>query len=178
MTKTVSATYRPSSIHFPRPLRFLFKNTHSENCILILELADQVVSRIVYVHTKSLRHSKPDNFLIGSGCQCYSLLILVWPDRTEMAGHGSTYYTESENEVAQLCPTLCDPVDRSPPVSSVHGILQAGILEWVAISFSRGSSRSRIEPRSPALQADALTSEPTGKPDILYRASSNLSGTT
>ena len=38
---------------------------------------------------------------------------------------------------------LCDPVDCSPPVSSVHGILQARILEWVAISFSRGSSRPR-----------------------------------
>ena len=43
------------------------------------------------------------------------------------------------SEVAQSCPTLCDPVDCSPPGSSVHGILQARILEWVAISFSRGS---------------------------------------
>ena len=41
------------------------------------------------------------------------------------------------------CPTLCDPVDCSPPGSSVHGILQARILEWVAISFSRGSSQPR-----------------------------------
>ena len=47
---------------------------------------------------------------------------------------------ESEREVAQSCPTLCDPIDCSPPGSSVHGILQARILEWVAISFSRGSS--------------------------------------
>ena len=39
----------------------------------------------------------------------------------------------------QLCLNLCDPMDRSPPGSSVHGILQARILEWVAISFSRGS---------------------------------------
>ena len=46
-------------------------------------------------------------------------------------------------EVTQLCLTLCDPVDCSPPGSSVHGILQARILEWVAISFSRGSSRPR-----------------------------------
>ena len=46
-------------------------------------------------------------------------------------------------EVAQSCPTLCDPVDYSPPDSSVHGILQARILEWVAISFSRGSSQPR-----------------------------------
>ena len=40
-------------------------------------------------------------------------------------------------EVAQLCPTLCDPVNCSPPSSSVHGIFQARVLEWVAVSFSR-----------------------------------------
>ena len=44
---------------------------------------------------------------------------------------------------AQLCPTLCDPMDCSLPGSSVCGILQARILEWVAISSSRGSSRPR-----------------------------------
>ena len=49
--------------------------------------------------------------------------------------------SESESEVAQLYLTLCDSVDCSPPGFSVHGILQARILEWVAISFSRGSSR-------------------------------------
>ena len=49
-------------------------------------------------------------------------------------------YTESEREVAQLCPTLCDPMDCSPPGSSIHGIFQARVLEWAAISFSRGSS--------------------------------------
>ena len=43
----------------------------------------------------------------------------------------------SESEVTQLYPTLCDPVDCSPPGSSIHGILQARILEWVAISFSK-----------------------------------------
>ena len=45
--------------------------------------------------------------------------------------------------VAQFCPNLCDPIDCSPPGSSVHGILQARILEWVAISFCRGSSLPR-----------------------------------
>ena len=44
---------------------------------------------------------------------------------------------------AQLCLTLCDPVDCSLPGSSVHGIFQARILEWVAISYSRGSSQPR-----------------------------------
>ena len=45
--------------------------------------------------------------------------------------------------VGQSCPTLCNPRDYSPPGSSVHGILQAGILEWVAISPFRGSSGPR-----------------------------------
>ena len=44
---------------------------------------------------------------------------------------------EKESEVAQLCLSLCNPVDCSPPCSSVHGIFQARVLEWVAISFSR-----------------------------------------
>ena len=48
-----------------------------------------------------------------------------------------------ESEVAQSCPTLCYPMDCSLPGSSLHGILQARVLEWVAISFSRGSSRPR-----------------------------------
>ena len=43
--------------------------------------------------------------------------------------------------VAQLCPTHCDPRDCSPPSSFVHGILQARILEWIAVPFSRGSSQ-------------------------------------
>ena len=45
--------------------------------------------------------------------------------------------------VAQLCPTLCKPMDSSPPGASVHGILQAKILEWVPMSFFRGSSQPR-----------------------------------
>ena len=50
-------------------------------------------------------------------------------------------------EVIQLCLTLCDPVDCSPPGSSVHGSLQARILEWIAISFSRGSTQPRDRTR-------------------------------
>ena len=57
---------------------------------------------------------------------------------------------------------LCYPVNCSPPGSSVHWIFQARILEWVAISFSRGSSQPRDWTRSPALRADGLTSEPSG----------------
>ena len=56
----------------------------------------------------------------------------------------SPWGRKSESEVAQLCPTLWDPMDCSLPGSSIHGIFQARILEWVAISFSRESSRPRV----------------------------------
>ena len=52
-------------------------------------------------------------------------------------------YDRKESEVAQSCPTLWDPMDYSPPGSSVHGILKARVLEWVAISFSRRPSQPR-----------------------------------
>ena len=67
-------------------------------------------------------------------------------------------------KVTQSCPTLCDPIGYT-----VHGMLQARILGWGAIPFSRRSSNPWIEPRSPALQADSLPSEPPGKPRPLLR---------
>ena len=73
------------------------------------------------------------------------------------------YSTYMQSKVAQSCLTLCDPMDCSPPGSSIHGILQARILEWVAISFSRGSSRPRDQTQVSRIAADALTSEPPGK---------------
>ena len=63
----------------------------------------------------------------------------------------------------QSCPTLCDLMDCSPPGSSVHGILQAGILEWVAIPSPGDLPDPGIKPRSPALQADSLPSVPPGR---------------
>ena len=68
------------------------------------------------------------------------------------------------SEVAQSCPTLCDPVDGNLPGSSVHGIFQTRVLEWGAISFSGDLPDSGIEPGCPALQADTSPSEPPGKP--------------
>ena len=68
--------------------------------------------------------------------------------------------------VAQSCPTLCDPVDCSLPGSSVHGISQVRMLEWVAICFSRGSSWSRVRAESfvsPTLPGRFFTTEPAGK---------------
>ena len=73
--------------------------------------------------------------------------------------------------VAQLCLTLCNPIDCSLQGSSVCGILQARILEWVAISFSRRSSQSRYQTWSLALQEDSFLSEPTGKTVSITSAS-------
>ena len=75
--------------------------------------------------------------------------------------------------IAQSCPTLCDPMDCSLSGSSVHGIFQARVLEWIAIAFSRGifpTQESNLHllqllhcRRCIALQADSLPAEPTGK---------------
>ena len=65
--------------------------------------------------------------------------------------------------VAQLYPTLCDPVDRSPPGSSVHGILQARILEWIAIPFSRGTSWPRGQTLVSCIAGRFFTIWATGK---------------
>ena len=71
--------------------------------------------------------------------------------------------------VANSYLTLCDPVHCSPPGSSIHGILQARTLEWVAISFSRGSSWSRITPASPALAGRFFITEPLGNAGTLHQ---------
>ena len=63
---------------------------------------------------------------IGERCFCFCFLISTYSATSE---------SESETEVAQSCLTLCDPMGCSPPGSSVHGILQARILEWVATSL-------------------------------------------
>ena len=59
----------------------------------------------------------------------------------------------------QSCPTVCNPMDNSPPGSSLHGILQARILQWVAISSSRGSNLCLLH-----WQAGSLPLAPPGRP--------------
>ena len=66
--------------------------------------------------------------------------------------------------ITQSRPILCDPIDCSLPGSSVHGIIQERIPEWVAISYVRGSSQPRYEPKSPVLSGRFFTTAPHGKP--------------
>ena len=70
-----------------------------------------------------------------------------WDSPGEETGVGCHFLLQrmkvkSESEVAQLCPTLSDPMDCSPPGSSIHGIFQARVLEWGAIAFSLGDTDS------------------------------------
>ena len=60
-------------------------------------------------------------------------------------------------KVAQSCPTFCEPMDCSPPGLSVHGILQARILEWVAMPFSRGSSQTKDWPKVSCIAGGIFT---------------------
>ena len=67
------------------------------------------------------------------------VLVSFCPKRTQSLT-GVVRIKVGCSSVTQSCLTLCDPMDRSPPGSSVHRILQASIVEWVAIPFSRESS--------------------------------------
>ena len=92
----------------------------------------------------------------------------AWPEKERERERETETETEgrekpgSEGLVTQSCPTLCDPMDCIPPCSSVHGILQVRILEWVAIPFSRGSPDPGIESGSSVSQVTSLPSEPPG----------------
>ena len=89
-----------------------------------------------------------------------SLLNILWQQK----------FTESEVKVTHSCPTLCNSEDYT-----VHGILQARILVWVAFPFSRGIFPTPgIEPSSPALRVDSLPAEPPGKPKNTWVGSLSL----
>ena len=98
---------------------------------------------------------------------CYSVSILWLKIKachrcTEM--YKETFSFKVKVLVAQSCPILCSPIDCSPPGPSVHGILQARILKWVAMPFSRGSSRPRDRipiSQSPALAGGFFTTSAT-----------------
>ena len=85
-----------------------------------------------YVKVPTSRTSKCDLYL-GMGLLQVKLVKMRW----------YTVEKKEESEVVQSCRTLCNPMDCRPPGSSVHGISQARILEWVATSFSRGTSWPR-----------------------------------
>ena len=86
--------------------------------------------------------------LIGREYYEKRITVLSKPEsQPHRPGRFSTTLPWKKSEVVQSCPTLCDPMDYSLPGSSVYGIFQARVLEWVAISLSRGSSQPRDQTR-------------------------------
>ena len=114
-----------------------------------------------------------------------SVLLSMGSQRVRQDWVTELNWTELMCSVSQLCPTLLQPtrwiaahqVDCSPPGSSVHGIFQARILEWVAISFSKGSSWSRDWTHTFCVSCIAgrfFTTEPLGKPYVFPFYPSNV----
>ena len=107
---------------------------------------------------------------------CHKALILkddssweVWAQPSVLYIRPLTYVTFIYAQALQLCSTLCNTMDCSPPGSSVHGSFQARILEWVAMPSSRGSSRPKDGICVSCISCTAgefFTTEPLGKPDL------------
>jgi len=94
-------------------------------------------------------------------CENHLELIISKKEQAFLKGEAPSYRKESGSVGHSVVSDSCDPMDCSPPGSSVHGLLQARILEWVAISFSRASSPHRDQRRISCLQADSLLCEPS-----------------
>ena len=75
---------------------------------------------------------------------------------------------KSEREVAQSCPTLSDPMDYSLPGSSIHGIFQARVLEWVAIAFSDDQPRQHVKKKRHYFANKGPSSQSYGFPVVMY----------
>ena len=117
------------------------------------------ISASVFCFLRQLTLGGTDERIDSHGC-----LFGKWRNILIVSSDNCRYFflvqheSESEEKVAQSCPTLCGPMDYT-----VHEILQATVLEWVTFSFSKDLPNPGIEPRSPALQADSLPSKPPGK---------------
>ena len=97
--------------------------------------------------------------------------LCPWDSPGKNTGEGCHFLLQSmkvksESEVAQPCPTLSDPMDCSPPDSSVHGIFQARVLEWGAIAFSAGAwgevNNKRYLQFAPGTYTRTLAATPEG----------------
>ena len=139
-------------------------------------LGDFVISLVLSRHSKNLRQQTEEwysSVLFGKQRKIHPGGLRVGRPRRheEERGlrlhFGSSVYmfflppAAAAAKSLQLCPTLCDPIDSSPPDSSVLGILQARILEWVAISFSNACMHAKLLQSHPTL-CDPTDSSPPG----------------
>ena len=119
------------------------------SCHTVLEYSHQLLP---YLLTPRVKHSKNKTQFL------YSLCSKLFTDTTSSKRPAAA---AAAAKSLQLCPTLCDPIDGSPPGSSVPGILQARTLEWVAISFSNACMHAKSLQSCPTL-CDPMDSSPPG----------------
>ena len=128
-----------------------------------LSLYDSCIVRWVLYHGCHL--GSPNCFYIIKVAHLFSMRFMIdfyWHEERHMV---LIKKSEIYSKVAQLCPTLCNPMDHT-----VHGILQARILEWVAFPFFRGSSQTRDWAQVSRI-ADHLPAKPQGKPTLKFNHS-------
>ena len=131
--------------------------------------------------------------LIPSDCTQQEVCLSLWESWTQESvyqAHGAPPRPQVPNPhlpqvctdygcavlcwVAQSCQTLCNPMDCSPPGSSVHGILQAGVLEWLPCPPAGDLPNPGIEPGSATRQADSLLPEPPAKPLLVCTSTQSI----
>ena len=132
-------------------LQGIFPTQKSNLCLRRWTVYHWITREAMFTHTCALIHQRLEK---EKGNKCFSFFYLpivqlsllpIHPCGQEemVAANRLLHILWGPNccSVAKSCPTLCDSIDCSPPGSSVHGILQSRIVEWVAISFSRGSNK-------------------------------------
>ena len=110
-----------------------FSNHKTEQLNGQLTIASKIIKELGINLTKVAKDTYTKNYDIEKKLKTTQIIILL----------RGLYYP---SEVSQSCPTLCDPVDCSLPGSSIHGIFQARVLEWVAISFSNSNLQIQCNP--------------------------------
>ena len=159
--------YPLNFVHFFRKVCDWFHFFWSYHTTFLLPSVSKLLQRFIY--TSSILYSAHSSW-------AFFLLSLYWSGSSQ--GHNDLSFARKKRlkvSVAQLGLTFCDPMDYSPSGFSVHWILQAPILKWVVIPFSRGSSQPRVGPRFPALQGGSLPSESPVPPKFCWNQWLNIS---
>ena len=131
----------PLPIRWPKYWSFSFSfsiSPSNEHPGLICFRMDWLDLLTLQMTLKSLQHHSSKASILW-----HSAFFIVQLSHPYMTTGKTIAWTAAAANSIQSCPTLCDPMDYSVPGSSLHGSLQARILEWVTMSFSRGSSRPR-----------------------------------
>ena len=129
-------------------------------CVQSLEIRSCRGSQAMRMQRYSQQRKKTGDLAVREA-KSKQVLDEVIPQKSELPVPRST--SEGCCLVAKPYPALCNSMDCSPPDLFVHGIFQARILEWVALSFSKGSSQPGIKHGSPAKAGRFFTTEPSGR---------------